>query len=179
MYDNQNFPWYLQQSPRFLELYNGVFPLAEKMTPLGMGEVFNLELMTGDALINLCLLWGLRDAMSMSEGMVYSVDKWSTGKVWSGKLTIENEELFRNFLRMKIHINSRPLSLTLIYEALEILLKGYDYKASVTEEDMRFIINIEASAAVIDEVRKIRSYDSIFLGHIPGISYLWNYVVTD
>ena len=179
MYNNQDFPWYLQQVPEFVSLYNSFYDIATNITPLPIGEMFDLEQLQGTALFLLGQAWGLTGSPTYYDGLIYNVDNWSEDKVWSGQPQSINNQIYRNFVRMKAFIYGRNYSLELVRDALAILLDGFQYTASVTENYMAFTINITAPSAILRILQEMRSYDDTFLGQLPGIHYDFAYTATD
>lgn len=179
MYDNQNYPWYLQQSPIFVTLYNGFFKVGEYMTPLPLGNMFDLDNISGTALFNLGMAWGLTGSPTYFDGLIYSIDDWSETKVWSGQPQDINNQIYRNFIKMNAYMFGKNYSLTLIKEAFEILLQGLGFSITVTEETMSFTINITASSGLLRILQEMQSYDSHFLGQLPGIKINFNYIAND
>lgn len=175
-----SYPWYLQSSPVFNALYTGFSNLAEEMSPLGMGDFFNyLALPAGEPIYALGKIWGLIGSPGFYDGLTYDVDTWDGGKVWSGELQTLDDLLYRNYLRMKMYIQGRPYSLTLIHEAIEILLEGTVHSVEVPEDTMSFEVDISAPQEVLSIIQQINSFDSTFLGKPVGISYQFNYIATD
>lgn len=179
MVDNQNFPWYLQQSPIFLALYNGFYNVALNMTPLEIGDMFNLEELEGTTVFQLGQAWGLTGSPTYFDGLIYNIDEWSTDKVWSGAPQSMNNQIYRNFVRMKAFIYGKNYSLELIRDALAILLDGFQYSASVTEDYMAFTINVSAPSAILRILQEMQTYDPRFLGQLPGIHQTFAYTATD
>ena len=179
MFNNQNYPWYVQQAPSFKVLYDGFYTVANYATPLGIGSMFDSQALQGTGLFQLGMAWGLTGSPTFFDGLIYDVDNWSDLKVWSGQPQDVNKQIYRNFIKMKAYIYGKNYSLTVMKEALAILLSGFQYIATVTEGYMSFTINISANADVLRILQEMQSYDQRFLGHLPGIKILFNYVVTE
>lgn len=179
---NYSYPWYLQESPAFNQLYTGFYNVATNISCLDVGDFFNYRtLPSGTPLYQLSRIWGVVGILGYYDGLVYDVDKWSADKKWSGQLLEQSDSINRNFMRMKMYIENRPFCLNLIKEAFDILLEGESYSVTVTEtpETMSFVINLTASNAVISIIQGISNFDSAFLGKPSGIHYSFNYVATD
>lgn len=180
MYVSYSYPWYLQKSVNFTTLYDGIAEVAQNISPLGIGDFFNyLTLPAGQPLYQLGKIWGLLGSPGFYDGLIYDIDKWSETKVWSGHLRNLDDILYRNFMKMKMYIQSKPYSLTLIRDALNMLLDGTEHTITVDEDLMSFVINISATTEVLRIVQEINSFDSTFLGKPTGVSYTFNYVATD
>lgn len=177
---NYSYPWYLQESPVFTKLYTGFYEVATNITCLDVGDFFNYRTIpTGVPLYQLGRIWGVGSVLGYYDGLVYDIDKWSEDKKWTGQLTELDDNLTRNFLRMKMFIQGRAFNLILIRDALAILLEGEEYSITVTEELMGFTINLSAPTDVIGVIQSISNFDNAFLGKPSGIHYSFNYTATD
>lgn len=180
MFDNQNYPWYLQQSPIFDTLYNGIFPIVSAASPLEVSQMFDLNQQTGLGLLYFGRMWGLRGIWGgQTTGLIYDIDKWSTDKVWTGEIKDLDAQIYRNFIRMKAYINGRAYNLNLLKEALAILMSGQQHTVTVDESFMHFTINITASSELLNIMYNMEQYDKLFLGKPTGISYNFNYIPDD
>lgn len=169
------YPWYMQHSPRFVTLYDGLFDWLNNASPLEIGEAFNVDQRTGRGLLYFGLLWGLRGVWGgTTDGLIYSIDEWSTDRVWTGSMKDAEAKIYRNFIRMKAHINSRPYSLILMKEALEILTRDMEAEFWVEEGYMSFIIHVTAPSDTLNMFYNMALYDPNFLGKPTGISFTWD-----
>lgn len=176
MFDNQNYPWYIQQEGRFKTIYDGLFPIVSMASPLGIEDAFNVNQLTGTGLLYFGRMWGLRGRWgAVTDGLVYDIDSWSTDKKWTGEFKDLDAQIYRNFIRMKAYINGKNYTLGLIQEAMAILLNGYSYSLTVTEGFMNFVINLKAEQAALNLMYNLEKYDRQFLGKPSGISYTFNY----
>lgn len=184
MIDIQNYPWYLQNSPNFKRLYDGLFSVAVEASPLGIGDMFNVDELTGASLYRFGEFVGLRGNPFFTEGLIYNFDNWSETKVWSGQVKDIDSKIYKNFVRMKAFLQaqssvfSNGYSLILIKEALAIVLAGYEYQAEVEEDFMEFTIKLSANEEVLRIFQELQSYDRHFLGKPAGIAYKFEYIVT-
>lgn len=176
MRDISNYPWYIQQAPRFVRLYEGFYNVFLAASPITARSAFDVGTLTGTPLLNFGLIWGLRGAWGGStDGLIYNIDAWSTDRVWTGSMRDTDASIYRNFIRMKAYINGRPYTLQLIKEALEILVSDSSATFWVEEGYMSFVIHIKASGAVLNMFYNMTQYDPFFLGKPTGISYTWEY----
>jgi hypothetical protein len=176
MFNNQDYPWYMQKSEGFVKLYNGLYEVAKHISPLGLGDSFDVNtLPAGKPLFQLGKMWGLADNPKFINGLIYDVDAWSETKVWSGGVAAVEDKLFRNFLRMKIFVQSQPFSLTTLKKALELLIGDEEATITVDEVDMGFVVNIKANVSVISTLQTFYSYDQNFIGLPCGINFGFNY----
>jgi len=173
MYDNQNYPWAYQKAPNLVKIYDGLFPLVSKATPLGIGNAFYLDYLTGKGLLQYGQYWGLRGVWSnLINGMTWDMDIWnSPTKVWDGTPTDINEDMFKKYISVKTFANGKNMSLNLLKDCFDILLVGKTYTIEVIEDYLEYIIKITASQAVIDTIFQIKSSDPEFLGKPSGIKY--------
>lgn len=178
MFDNQNYPWYLQQRGNFKTIYDGMFPIVSMASPLGIEDAFNVDQLAGLGLLYFGQMWGLRGMWgAVTDGMIYDIDKWSTDKKWSGEFQDLNAKIYRQFIKMNAYINGKNYTLGLIQEALAILLEGQDYSITVDEGFMNFTINLTAPSEVLNIMYNMQRYDNQFLGKPSGISYSFKYIV--
>lgn len=178
MIKNQNYPWYIQHNPQFVSVYDGLFELASNASPLGLGDLFNLDKVYGDALFRLGILWGLQGSEKYYDGLIYGIDNWSETKVWGGQVQSVNQQIYRNFVRLHAYCWGRNFNLQLIQDAFNILLAGYDFTVTVDEDLMKFTINLTARSDILRIVQQIQSYDPHFIGKPVGIAYTINYIPT-
>ena len=180
MINNQNYPWYIQKSPGFVALYNGLFEVAKHISPLGIGDAFNIDkLPAGEALFTIGKMWGVTGNPSFIDGLIYDVDSWSETKVWSGAVSTLEAALYRNYLRMKIFIQNNRYSLISLKKALEILLGDEEAEITIDEQVMGFTINIKASREAIRILQTLNSFDLYFMGQPCGIHYEFNYELAE
>ena len=177
MFDNQNYPWYAQQSGTIKTLYDGFFPIAVDMSPLGIGNAFDINTLEDIALFNFGTMFGMSTRPQYFDGLIYDIDQWSGTKVWSGHIEDFESHIYKNFIRMKAYIAGRPYSLNLLKEAFEILTDGLDQCSVWVEENyMSFIIHLDAPVEVTRLFMQLNSFDLHFMGKPSGISYSWDYV---
>lgn len=175
----QDYPWYLQQTDAngpFVIIYDSLFWLVCKASPIGIGNFYNIRVMKGAALANLGSLFGLTADLGYSDGLVFNFDKWSTTKVWSGQVTEIGLTFYRRYIKMRGGTDRRPFSLNTIKRAMGILLSGYHYTVSVEESHMHFKIKLTSGQGVLETFQELLSYDPTFLGQLPGISYEFEYI---
>lgn len=154
-----------------------MFPIVSLATPLDIYQIFDVNQVTGQGLLNFGRMWGLRGIWGgTTDGLIYNIDKWSTDRVWSGQMKDLEAQIYRNFIRMKAYINGRPYSLTLLKEAMAILMGTREYEMWIDEDFMTFTINIKASYEVLIFLYNMEQYDTHFLGKPTGISYKFNYI---
>lgn len=179
MIDNQDYPWYIQQEGTFQTLYNGFFPIANEMTPLGLGDMFNIDALTGNALITVGYMYGLSATGTYYNGLLWSAEDWGSN-VWTGEPQTIREDVYKNFIKMKAYANGRPYTLKLLYECLQILAQGLDsLEFSVTEDPdtLSFVINVSSpDTDELNAIQQITFVDDTFLGKPTGISYTWNFI---
>lgn len=185
MLDLQNYPWYIQRSPTFSKLYNGVFSAFAPASPLGLGDYYDIDKLTGKALYNFGTIVGVRGNPFFPSGLIYNVDKWSETKVWSGDTSDIEEDTYRNYVKLKAFLQAQSVgflqnfSLNLLKEAISILLKGHNYTVSVDEEFMSFTINITSDEETLRILQQLQSFDKNFFGKPTGILYKFNYIQTN
>lgn len=179
MIENHDFPWYLQQSPTFSSLYYGFFPAAVAASPLGIGDAFDIDAMTGVMLVRLGRLWGIYGTPSVNNGLIYDIDDWSLIKLWDGDEGEAKETLYRNLIKAKMFANGRPYSIETLYGTFERALEGLEYQIDIVEQYMSVTIRLTASADVIRDFIEMRTFDVAFIGKPAGISVEWEYVTQE
>ena len=151
MIENNNYPWYLQQSDTFVSLYNGFFPVAQTASPLGIGDAFNIDQMTG-AMLN-----------------------WSEIKTWTGGLKELGEQLYSNMIKAKAFATGRVYSLNTLKGVIERALGSEEYTAEIREGFMEITISLTASQALLETFVEARAFDLAFIGKPSGIKVNWEY----
>ena len=179
MIENNNFPWYLQQTETFSTLYYAFFPIAEAASPLGIGDAFNVDAMTGKMLYRLGVYWGMSGSNALWDGLIYDLDNWSEIKTWTGGLKDLGETMYRNLIKAKAYANGNLYSLKTLKEIISRIMGTNQYTATVTENTMEITINLTASRDVITTFIEMRAFDLSFIGKPTGIKVLWNYNYTD
>ena len=173
--ENNNFPWYLQQSEAFLALYYGFFDVAVLASPLGIGDAFDPDKMTGEMLFRLGSYYGMQGNPSFNDGLIYSIDTWSETKTWTGGISSVAETFYRNFLKAKAYAYGKPYSLETLKGVLDRVFDGITYSATITEGYMSFTINITANQEDLRSFIDMRAFDLFFIGKPVGIKVEWAY----
>lgn len=179
MIENNNFPWYVQQSDVFTTLYYGFFPIAEIASPLGLGDLFSPEMLTGAGLSALGSYYGLIPSPKVADGLIYNLDKWSTDKVWTGGTGAVNEDFYRNFIIAKEYAYGRIYSLETLKGILDRVFEGTEHSIEVEENYMAIVIHITAQRNTLRAFSEMRSIDPVFIGQPTGIKVEWDYIYTD
>lgn len=133
MIENNNYPWYLQQTSGFSTLYSGFFPIAEAASPLGIGDAFNIDLAQGAMLYRLGTYWGMSGSPYVWDGLIYNVDNWSETKTWTGGLRQLGEEFYANLIKAKAYAYGRPYSLETLKGVFERVFEGMEYDVKIHE----------------------------------------------
>ena len=135
MIENNNFPWYLQQSPVFTELYYGLFDVAVSASPLDIGDSFDLDNATGERLYRLGTYFGLPGTPYTWNGMIYNMDNWSDIKTWTGTQSeLLSDTFYRNLIKAKAYAYGRPYSLITLKNVLDRIFDGIEYSAQIIEQ---------------------------------------------
>lgn len=175
MVNNNDFPWYLQESTVFLALYNGFFDIAEMASPLGIGDAFNIDAMEGAMLYRLGTYWGMSGSPYIWDGLIYNVDAWSSVKTWTGGLKELGQELYSNLIKAKAYAYGRLYSLNTLKGVIERIFAGQHYEATVTEGTMEITINLTAERSLLETFIEARAFDLTFIGKPAGIKVVWEY----
>lgn len=175
MVQNDNFPWYLQLTSVFLALYNGFFDVAVDASPLGIGDAFNIDAMTGAMLYRLGTYWGMAGSPYIWDGLIYNHDEWSGIKTWTGGLKELGERVYSNLVKAKAYAFGRLYSLETIKGVLERCFAGQEYTAEVIESDMEITISLTASQETLRTFIEAKAFDIAFIGKPAGIRVNWEY----
>lgn len=197
MINIQDYPWYLQQpdpninSP-FVTVYDRLFDLVSEASPLGVGDAFNLEELSGEALGQFGSMWGLSGTTGYYSGLIYDWDEWNMGKVWSGQITDVDSQFYRKYLKAKAYMNGRNYSLNTLWEVFQIILGGYGswsitvYEPSSTlsvgiikniDNDQTVDINDLTVGMKVELVPDVHSNTGRLIVKVTGIS--GNVITTD
>ena len=172
---NQNYPWYMQQSESFSGLYNDLFAIVSEASPLDVYKMAYLDFMYGKGLLNLGTIWRITGDPRFVDAMIYDLDNWSEGKVWTGGLGEVNAEMFRKIIQAKIFMQGRQLCLSTLKSVFDMIFDGTGITVEVEESYMHFDINITGDSDAGRLFILLKSLDPVFLGALPGISYSYNY----
>ncbi len=180
---NQNYPWYLQTSPNFSVLYEGVFNVARNFSPLDAYKVFYPDVMAMvpdnlGAMYGLKVfagLWQLPTEFSAIEGaLIYDVGSWSTTDKWNGDTTGVSIEWFLRYIKMKTFINQSVFCLQTIKDAFAILFGSESYNVTVTETEYAITINIDVDSSIVSTLMGILAVDSTLFGKPMGKTITYN-----
>lgn len=182
---NENYPWYIQSSPVFTELYNGLYEVGSKMSCLDAWKIFYPTELNLAGLLAHAKLWGLATSWaSLTDSLIYNDGKWAEtygevgdeDKYWSGKESSVNEGWYRKYIALKMYIRSRPLTLETIKKAFEILLSDIpNYTIEVSEDLMACEVEVASDADTTMVLRGILSYDPTLLGKPVGIKITYTF----
>lgn len=175
MIENNNFPWYLQQSSVFLALYTGFFDVAVAASPLGLGDAFNIDEMTGAMLFRLGTYWGMTGSPYIWDGLIYDIDQWSGIKTWTGGLKKLGEDFYSGLIKAKAFAYGRPYSLNTLKGVLERIFEGQEVSFAVEEEDMEITISLTGAQNILETFIQARAFDLAFIGKPVGIKVNWEY----
>ena len=175
MIENNDFPWYLQQSTVFLGLYTGFFDVAVAASPLGLGDAFNVDQMTGAMLYNLGTYWGMSGSPTVWDGLIYNLDEWSGVKTWTGGLKELGEQTYANLIKAKAYAYGRVYSINTLKGVLDRVFSGQQYSAEITESLMEVTITLSAARTLLETFIEARAFDLAFIGKPSGIKVTWQY----
>ena len=175
MIENNNFPWYLQQSPVFLALYTGFFDVAVAASPLGIGDAFNIDEMHGDMLYRLGTYWGMTGSPYVWDGLIYNYNNWSKTKTWTGGLKQLGEQFYSNLIKAKAYAFGRPYSLTTLKGVFERVFAGEPVTVEVEEDDMEITIQLTGDRNTLETFVQARAFDLSFIGKPIGVKVNWEY----
>lgn len=172
---NQNYPWYLQKSKNFTALYDGLYNAAKDITPLDVYKFVYPSLSNIAGLLVLARIWRITGDPRYSNALLYNMDEWSGGKVWTGGLGELKENTFRRLVAVKAYMQGKQISLTTLSEAFDIIFDEESVDVTVSEGFMSFTINISGDKNAIRAFIEMRSLDPVLFGKTPGIHIDYNY----
>lgn len=175
MINNYDFPWYLQDSAVFVALYNGFFDIAVDASPLGVGDAFNIDAMTGVMLYRLGTYWGMTGSPYVWDGLIYDVDNWSEVKTWTGGLKQLGQELYSNLIKAKAYAYGRPYCLSTLKGIIDRMFKNQQCSAEIIEDYMEFKISLTGPRALLETFIEAKAFDLMFVGKPAGIKVIWEY----
>lgn len=176
---NQNYPWYLQTSPNFVTLYEGMFNTAKNYSSLDSYKVFYPEIMA-EVSDRLGAMYGLKvyaglwqipvEFSAIVDALIYDIDNWSETKKWDGDVTGADLEWLLRYIKMKAFINHQPFSLNLIKNAMDILFGDVEHEVTVTETEYAITVNLTLGQEAASVIQGILVVDPTLVGKPVGKS---------
>lgn len=185
---NYDFPWYIQHSPTFMTLYEGLYDVATKFSSISFIDMLDLdnvenysELLAAGQYYGVSNAWyGLEDAL------IYNVREWGPrdpdpNYYWNGRASYENFKLMANYIKAKVQIRGEPLSLVTLKRFYETVLDGYNYSVEdnieITESEQHFEIVARVNNDIAQALIEMSYTDTWPFGKPVGISYNITYVL--
>ena len=177
---NQNYPWYIQTSPVFTGLYNGIYSVGKSITSFDSYKAFYPAEMVKES-DPLAVLKGLKvyatmwqlptEIAGIGSSLIYDLTSWSETYKWNGEETgLSAEWLFRYF-KMKAFITQQPFSLKLIHDAFDILFGDIDHTITVSEAAHAITINVHTTnLEALSVFQGLNAVDTTFFGKPMGAS---------
>ena len=184
---NYDFPWYIQQSPAFMALYEGLYGVGAKISSIDLIKMLDLdnveqysELLAAGQYYGVSNAWyGLEDAL------VYNARPWApsdTSYYWNGRASYENFQLMANYIKAKTQIRGQPLSLVTLKKFYETILDGYNYSVEdnieIIESEQHFEVVAHVDGDIAQVLVELSYTDSQPFGKPVGISYNITYVLS-
>ena len=164
---NYDFPWYIQQSPAFMTLYEGLFDVCSNISPITFIDMLNLD--------------------NVEDALIYNVREWAPktqnpNYYWNGRTSYENFQLMANYIKAKVQMRGQPLSLVTLKRFYETILDGYNYSVAdnieIIESEQHFEIVARVNNEVAQALVEMLYTDSQPFGKPVGISYNITYVLS-
>lgn len=185
---NYDFPWYIQQSPAFMELYQGFYNIATNITPLPFIQMLDLDnATTYTELLAAGQYYGVQNAwFGLQDALIYNFREWGprspeTEYYWNGRASEDNFRLMANYIKAKVQIRGKPLSLVTLKQFYETALDGYNYSVEnnveITESLQHFEIVVQATDEIAQALIEMSYTDKWPFGKPVGISYNITYVL--
>lgn len=176
MYDNRNWLWQYQNSDTISTLYNGLFSIVSSASPLPMLSLFDVDNISGYELGFLSKLLNIKEIGGIiTDAVIWSVTNWNDPtKFWNGVSSGRDDMFYRNYIKMKTNMFSKPICIATIKESFDILL-GEDYECEIDEDSYSFDINITVSDTYIYNILlAMLNIDPTPFGKPAGYSYTIN-----
>lgn len=184
---NYDFPWYIQQAPAFMALYDGMYNIAAQMSPLSFIDMLDLDnVQSYSQLLVAGQYYGIPNAWyGLQEALIYNVRQWGPradeNYYWNGRASQDNFRLMANYIRAKVQIRGQPLSLATLKRFYETALEGYDYSVEnnmqIIESEQHFEIVVMATDDIAQALIEMSYTDRWPFGKPVGISYNITYVL--
>lgn len=185
---NYDFPWYIQQSPVFMTLYEGLYAIAVNVSPLPVLEMLNIA--DEDSLYKLIMLgqfYGVNNYIDTNKNaLIYNIREWGPRDApdqnyyWNGSSSEEALQIMTNYTIAKMQIRGKALSLLTLKQFYETALAGYNYSVedniSVIESTQHFEIVVNAPDDIVQVLIEMTYNDRFPFGKPVGISYNVTYV---
>lgn len=185
---NYDFPWYIQQSPAFMTLYEGFYNVAVNISPITFIDMLDLDnVVSYSELLAAGQYFGVPNAWyGLQDALIYNFREWGPKPdpeyYWNGRASDNNFKLMANYIRAKVQIRGKPLSLLTLKQFYETALDGYNYSVenniSITESLQHFEIVVQATDEIAQALIEMSYTDKFPFGKPVGISYNVTYVLT-
>ena len=186
---NYDFPWYIQQSPAFMALYEGFYNVATKVSPISFIDMLDLDnVVSYSELLAAGQYYGVPNAWyGLQDALIYNFREWSprdegqTEYYWNGRASADNFRLMANYIKAKVQIRGQPLSLATLKKFYETALDGYNYSVEnnieIIESEQHFEIVVQATDEIAQALIEMSYTDKFPFGKPVGISYNITYVL--
>ena len=178
---NYDFPWYLQNTEMFMALYTGLYSVGADISSYPFLSALDLENAEYAGQISaVATLFGLKGSWrGVSDALIYDQNNWSVDDIvenyWSGRVTDQGTNLIKNYIKAKVQIKNKQLTLQTLKEFFETVLGQYNFNAetdmTVTESLMHFDIVVNISDEILSDMVSLFSNDEYPFGKPTGISY--------
>lgn len=186
---NYDFPWYIQQSPAFMTLYEGLFDVCSSVSPITFIDMLNLDnVRQYSELLAAAQYYGVSNAWyGVEDALIYNVREWAPktqnpNYYWNGRTSYENFQLMANYIKAKVQMRGQPLSLVTLKRFYETILDGYNYSVAdnieIIESEQHFEIVARVNNEVAQALVEMLYTDSQPFGKPVGISYNITYVLS-
>lgn len=175
MYDNREWLWQYQDKPVISTLYDGLFDIVSKVSPLGVLDILKLDTLSSGALGVTSRLFNIKNIGSgIVDAVIWDTTEWNTpDKYWNGARTSENDSFHRRYLAMRTAMFGKPFCIATIKQSLDILFEN-GYTCSVVEDEANYHFDINITTQDSDTASFMTSalqIDPIPFGKPSGYSY--------
>ena len=172
-----------------MALYEGFYNTAQNISSLSFIDMLDLDNVANySELIAAGQYYGIPNAwFGLEDALIYNFREWGprspeTEYYWNGRASSDNVRLMANYIKAKVQIRGKPLSLTTLKQFYETALDGYNYSVEnnieIVESLQHFEIVVQATDEIAQALIEMSYTDKWPFGKPVGISYNITYVLT-
>lgn len=166
MYDNRHWIWYYQDKYAVRTLYDGLFNIVGKASPLAVLDVLKTDPSIAGTIKAAATMYNLRKVgTAVTDAVIWDVTEWNDpNRFWSGSSSKDDDVFFSRYIQMKMGIFGKPF-------CLETIKKGFDlwlpdgYECTVVEDNDNFHFDI--NLVVSDETLAAELYTALTVDPTP------------
>lgn len=178
MYDNRKWLWQYQDKPVVKTIYDGLYNIVGSVSTLPILDLIDIDKLNGAGLVQLASIYNIPVIGGIiTDAFTWNVSKWNDEKkFWNGKTGEQDNEFFKRYIKMKMTVFGRQLSIATIKECLDILL-GDLYICDIIENESSYSFEIRVTISegpLRDVFLTALAIDPFMFGKPSGYSYTIN-----